>query len=88
MTALIVLDFKLDYKWYALYKNYHDNEEELKALELRIYHTEMLMVTLIFVNTLIVVIFLIRNYQNIIDRWRKIRGIKSKPLLAVEASKD
>ncbi len=57
--------------------------EKINELEFRILNIEMAFIAFSYINLLVVIIYLIKNYQNMLDRWRKYKGVEFKPLLAV-----
>jgi predicted membrane protein len=61
---------------------------EYEKMESRIFNVDMLLITFLFINIVIAVIFFSINYQKIVDYNRKKKGVKFKPLLALETKKD
>lgn len=60
-------------------------EQKLDVLEKRIFNAEMLLSAFAWINLMEILFYLFNNYQNLKDRWRQFRGIKTKPFLAVES---
>jgi len=89
MVLLLVFEVRLNHQWYLLEKGYGGEVPFLESaqsmeMERRIFKVDMMLSFIGFVNAVAIVLYLTINYQNLVDRWRKFRGVKSKPFLTAE----
>lgn len=91
MLWLFAVEIGLNVDWYEMEQateelNFH-NTLESAEMENRIFRIDMLLATLGFINFVIVFFYVFNHHQDLIDRWRRIRGKKSKPFLAISKDK-